>query len=64
MLHNTRLSCRLDAKLFALLLPQVGSERTFDAGVYSKAAEVNRQQQAASSQRNFVGGGDILAFQP
>lgn len=49
---------------FALLLPQVGSERTFDAGVYSKAAEVNRQQQAASSQRNFVGGGDILAFQP
>ncbi|WIA34179.1 hypothetical protein OEZ86_012537 [Tetradesmus obliquus] len=43
---------------------KVGSERTFDAGVYSKAAEVNRQQQAASSQRNFVGGGDILAFQP
>jgi hypothetical protein len=53
--------------LFVLLLPlllQVGSERTFDAGVYSKAVESNRQQQAASNTRNFVGGGDILAFQP
>jgi hypothetical protein len=50
--------------LLLLPLPQVGSERTFDAGVYSKALHANREQQAVSSQRNFVGGGDILAFQP
>jgi hypothetical protein len=50
--------------VFLLLLLQVGSERTFDAGVYSTAVESNRQQQAASNTHNFVGGGDILAFQP
>lgn len=44
--------------------PQVGAERTFDAAVYSNSLTTNRQRQADSTQRNFVGGGDILAFHP
>lgn len=44
--------------------PQVGGEKTFDPSVYSHNLVLNRQQQADSLQRSYVGSGDILAFHP
>lgn len=43
---------------------QIGSDKTFDPVVYSSALMANRQQQAESTQRNFVGSGKILEFKP
>lgn len=43
---------------------QVGGDRSFDPSVYSHNIENNRQQQADSLQRSYVGSGDILAFHP
>jgi hypothetical protein len=42
----------------------VGGEKTFDPSVYSHNLVLNRQQQADSLQRSYVGSGDILAFHP
>jgi hypothetical protein len=41
---------------------QVGAGRTFDPTTYSANIAANRQQQAESTKRSFVGSGDILAF--
>lgn len=43
---------------------QVGADKSFEPSVYSHNREVNRQQQADSLQRSYVGSGDILAFHP
>lgn len=42
---------------------QIG-KGSFDADVYSHNLNLNRQQQADSLQRSYVGSGDILAFTP
>lgn len=43
---------------------QVGADKRFDPSIYSHNILLNRQQQADSLQRSYVGGGDILAFTP
>jgi hypothetical protein len=48
--------------MFFLL--QVGSESDFDTAEYSKNLMRNRQLHADSTQRNFVGSGNILSFTP
>ncbi len=46
------------------LCAQIGAERSFDPAVYAAALAANQQTQTTSLQRNFVGGGNILAFEP
>lgn len=41
---------------------QVGGDKSFDPAVYSRNLVTNKQQQADSLQRSYVGSGDILAF--
>lgn len=43
---------------------KIGGDKSFDPTVYSNALATNRQNQADSSQRNFVGSGNILEFKP
>lgn len=43
---------------------KVGADKTFEPSVYSHNIQVNKQQQADSLQRSYVGSGDILAFHP